>query len=81
MVRISASFGSDIWEAKNFGQVMYAIRTRNGDVYLELESRCASALAHMQSTHYVVPGMHIAKSPGHVQLVCALPPVSAETRD
>ena len=42
VVRISASFGSDIWEAKNFGQVMYAIRTRNGDVYLELESRCAA---------------------------------------
>lgn len=41
VVRISASFGTDVWEAKNFGQVMYAIKTRNGDVYLELESRCA----------------------------------------
>jgi hypothetical protein len=40
VVRISASFGDDIWEAKNFGQVTYAIKTRNGDVYLELESRC-----------------------------------------
>lgn len=42
VVKISASFGTDIWEAKNFGQVMYAIKTRNGDVYLELESRCAA---------------------------------------
>jgi hypothetical protein len=41
VVRISASFGSDVWEAKNYGQVMYAIKTRNGDVYLEFESRCA----------------------------------------
>lgn len=37
MLRVSASFGSDIWDAKNFGQVMYAVRTRNGDVYLKLQ--------------------------------------------
>eukprot|EP01023_Acetabularia_acetabulum_P018232 TRINITY_DN1920_c0_g1_i1.p1 TRINITY_DN1920_c0_g1~~TRINITY_DN1920_c0_g1_i1.p1 ORF type:complete len:361 (-),score=69.46 TRINITY_DN1920_c0_g1_i1:182-1171(-) len=37
LVSVSASFGSDVWDAKNFGQVMYAIRTRNGDVYLKLQ--------------------------------------------
>eukprot|EP01025_Chloroclados_australasicus_P069693 TRINITY_DN986_c0_g1_i1.p1 TRINITY_DN986_c0_g1~~TRINITY_DN986_c0_g1_i1.p1 ORF type:complete len:325 (+),score=46.04 TRINITY_DN986_c0_g1_i1:175-1149(+) len=37
LVRVSASFGSDVWDAKNFGQVMYAVRTRNGDVYLQLQ--------------------------------------------
>ncbi|GBF94159.1 hypothetical protein Rsub_07146 [Raphidocelis subcapitata] len=37
VVQISASFGSDIWDAQNFGQIMYAIRTRNGDVYLKIK--------------------------------------------
>ena len=32
---VSASFGTDVWEAKNFGQVMYAIKTRNGEVYIK----------------------------------------------
>lgn len=36
VVKISASFGSDVWEALNFGQVIYAIKTRNGEVYLKL---------------------------------------------
>ena len=36
-MEVSASFGGDVWEAKNFGQVMYAIKTRNGDVYLKLK--------------------------------------------
>jgi len=36
-VAISASFGSDIWEAQNFGQIMYAIRTRSGNVYLKIK--------------------------------------------
>jgi hypothetical protein len=34
---VSASFGTDVWEAKNFGQVMYAIKTRNGDVYIKFK--------------------------------------------
>ncbi len=34
---VSASFGTDVWEAKNFGQVMYAIKTRNGQVYMKLK--------------------------------------------
>ena len=38
IVEISASFGDDVWQAQNFGQIMYAIRTRNGDVYLKIKS-------------------------------------------
>ena len=37
ITQVSASFGTDIWEAQNFGQVMYAIKTRNGDVYLKMK--------------------------------------------
>ena len=37
IIAISASFGTDVWEAKNFGQVMYAIKTRNGQVYMKLK--------------------------------------------
>jgi tetratricopeptide (TPR) repeat protein len=36
VVKVSASFGGDVWEALNFGQVIYAIKTRNGEVYLRL---------------------------------------------
>lgn len=39
VVACSASFGDDIWPAEGFGQVMYALKTRNGDVYLKLEAR------------------------------------------
>ena len=38
ILKVSASFGTDIWDAINYGQVMYAIRTRNGGVYLKLQS-------------------------------------------
>jgi hypothetical protein len=37
VVKISASFGSDVWDAQNYGQIMYAIRTRSGTVYLKLK--------------------------------------------
>jgi hypothetical protein len=37
IVQISASFGADIWDAQNFGQIMYAIRTRSGNVYLKIK--------------------------------------------
>eukprot|EP00884_Botryococcus_braunii_P008581 jgi/Botrbrau1/17724/Bobra.0166s0146.1 len=37
IVKISASFGEDVWEALNFGQVMYAIKTRNGQVYMRMQ--------------------------------------------
>lgn len=36
-MEVSASFGDDVWEARNFGQVIYAIRTRNGGVYLKIQ--------------------------------------------
>lgn len=39
IIKISASFGTDVWDAKNFGQVMYAIKTRNGQVYLRIEKK------------------------------------------
>lgn len=39
LVQVSASFGAEVWDALNFGQVMFAIRTRNGNVYLKLEKR------------------------------------------
>lgn len=37
VVQCSASFGNDVWDAKNFGQVMFAIRTRNGGVFLKFK--------------------------------------------
>ncbi|EFJ43470.1 hypothetical protein VOLCADRAFT_76718 [Volvox carteri f. nagariensis] len=37
IVLISASFGSEVWKAENFGQIMYAIRTRSGTVYMKLK--------------------------------------------
>lgn len=39
LLRVSQSFGEETWEALNYGQVAYAIRTRNGDVFFELQSR------------------------------------------
>ena len=36
---MSASFGADVWDAKNYGQVMYAIKTRNGEVYMRMQRR------------------------------------------
>ncbi|MEW5299906.1 MAG: hypothetical protein WDW36_002876 [Sanguina aurantia] len=37
IVEISASFGQEVWKAENYGQIMYAIRTRNGNVYLKIK--------------------------------------------
>ena len=39
IVAISASFGPDIWPAENYGQIMYAIKTRNGGVYFKMEKK------------------------------------------
>ena len=39
LLRVSQSFGEETWEALNYGQVAYAIRTRNGDVFFQLQSR------------------------------------------
>lgn len=38
ILKCSASFGDDIWDAKQFGNVVYAIKTRNGAVYLQIQS-------------------------------------------
>jgi hypothetical protein len=45
VMKISASFGDDVWEAKNYGQVIYAIRTRNGQVYLNIKRNYGSMSA------------------------------------
>lgn len=37
IAKISASFGTDVWDAQNYGQIMYAIRTRNGTVYMKIK--------------------------------------------
>ncbi|GAB4815855.1 hypothetical protein N2152v2_002901 [Parachlorella kessleri] len=37
VVKVSASFGGDVWDALNYGQVVYAIKTRSGQVYLKLK--------------------------------------------
>lgn len=51
LVRVSASFGDDIWEALNFGQVMYAIKTRNaGKVYLQFEKKFGDLSSMEQET-------------------------------
>lgn len=38
ITKVSASFGAEVWDAQNYGQVMYAIRTRIGQVYLQMEA-------------------------------------------
>jgi len=35
---VSASFGDEIWGAESYGQVMYAIKNRNGDIYLKMRA-------------------------------------------
>ena len=39
IVEVSASFGSEVWKAENYGQVAYAIRTRAGDLYFKMLRR------------------------------------------
>jgi|TARA_B110000459_G_scaffold144409_1_gene157323 tetratricopeptide (TPR) repeat protein len=34
---VSASFGDEVWPAESFGQVMYAMKNRNGDIYLKMK--------------------------------------------
>ena len=36
-MQVSASFGDDVWDAGKFGQCMYAIKTRNGDLYFRFK--------------------------------------------
>lgn len=37
LVAISASFGSEVWEAENYGQCMFAMKTRSGGIYLKFK--------------------------------------------
>lgn len=39
LLAVSASFGDEVWPAESYGQTMYAIRTRNGEVYLKIQTR------------------------------------------
>ena len=50
-MNVSASFGSDVWEAKNYGQVVYAIKTRNGQVYLRLQRKYGDLTALQACTN------------------------------
>jgi tetratricopeptide (TPR) repeat protein len=36
ILAVSASFGDEIWDADSYGQVIYAMKNRNGDIYLQL---------------------------------------------
>jgi len=42
VVKVSASFGAEVWDALNFGQVVYAMRTRNGNVYMKIKRNYGS---------------------------------------
>lgn len=39
VLKVSASFGNDVWDAQKYSMVKYAIKNRNGDVYLQLLRR------------------------------------------
>jgi hypothetical protein len=36
ILAVSASFGDEIWDADSYGQVIYAMKNRNGDIYLKM---------------------------------------------
>ena len=44
---VSASFGDEVWPAESFGQVMYAIKNRNGDIYLKMK-KCYGDFSAME---------------------------------
>ncbi len=69
---VSASFGTDIWDAQNFGQVMYAIKTRNGDVYLKMKRNYGDTAALMVRQHH-------SSHPPHACLLSSL--THSPTRD
>lgn len=37
IMKVSASFGDDVWDADSYGQVIYAMKNRNGDIYLQMK--------------------------------------------
>mmetsp|Transcript_36272 Transcript_36272/g.43806 ORF Transcript_36272/g.43806 Transcript_36272/m.43806 type:complete len:334 (+) Transcript_36272:68-1069(+) len=49
IIKISASFGPEVWEAENYGQVMYAMKTRSGGIYMQLEKNYGD-LSKMERT-------------------------------
>lgn len=63
IVGVSASFGTDVWDAQNFGQVMYAIKTRNGDVYLKMKRNYGDTSALMVRRHHF--RLHVSCHPSH----------------
>lgn len=94
VVNVSASFGTDIWDAKNYGQVLrcaalvwllssccpgmpepwvrlqvlYAIKTRNGDVFLRFQKMYGNMSALQVSTaacHACVASLPAAPSTSH----------------
>lgn len=70
IAKVSASFGTDVWDAQNFGQVMYAIKTRNGDVYLKMKRNFGDTSGLMVSNS--VPfASHNVLSHQHKQMICA----------
>lgn len=69
-MQISASFGTDVWDAQNYGQIMYAIRTRNGTVYMKLkrnfgDMKALQVRTHAR-THVCVAGCARARRAAHV---------------
>ena len=49
ILAVSASFGDDVWDADSYGQVIYAIKNRNGDIYLKMKKMNGDISALEQS--------------------------------
>ena len=54
IMKVSASFGDEIWGAESYGQVIYAMKNRNGDIYLQMKKMNGdlSALETSKSSGY-----------------------------
>lgn len=48
VVNISASFGEEVWEAENYGQTMFAMKTRSGTVYMRFR-KCNGDLTPIET--------------------------------
>lgn len=57
-MELSASFGDDIWPAGNYGQTMYAIKTRNGQLYFKFKKMYGDL-----SAFEVLPFSHMLSNP------------------
>ena len=49
ILAVSASFGDEVWDADSYGQVIYAIKNRNGDIYLKMKKMNGDISALEQS--------------------------------